>query len=96
MKKKPFLVWLIPLILLLLLIPFIVPSSLPWAGAEEALPEYEPVELSNSSPGTVPAEEVEWNKKTTRDRTLIQCTVFFVLTIIYRYLLCVLKYKVVI
>ena len=33
MKKKHTLVWLVPLILLLLLIPFLVPSALPYAGA---------------------------------------------------------------
>ena len=51
MKKKSLLVWLIPLILLLILIPFIVPSALPYAGAEAAdLPVYAPVELANPHP----------------------------------------------
>ena len=50
--KNRRLLWLIPLILLLLLIPFIVPSSLPAAGAE-SLPEYQPVTLSNPDPGEV-------------------------------------------
>ena len=46
MTKKRILLWLIPTILLLLLIPFIVPSALTYAGAEELdLPEYNPVEL---------------------------------------------------
>ena len=62
MKKNPW-KWLIPLILVLLLIPFIVPSSLPFAGAED-LPEYAPVELVNPHPGEIPMEEVDWaNKK---------------------------------
>ena len=50
--KNRRLLWLIPLILLLLLIPFIVPSSLPAAEAE-ALPEYQPVTLANPDPGEV-------------------------------------------
>lgn len=51
MKKKHTLVWLVPLILLLLLIPFLVPSALPYAGAEETeLPVYAPVELTNPHP----------------------------------------------
>ena len=51
MKKRHPLLWLIPLILLLLLIPFMVPSALPYAGAEEAdLPVYSPVELANPHP----------------------------------------------
>lgn len=51
MKKKPSLLWLIPLILLLMLIPFMVPSALPYAGAEEAdLPAYSPVKLENPHP----------------------------------------------
>ena len=70
MEKKRTLRWLIPLILLLLLIPLIVPSSLPSAGAEESVPEYQPVELSNPDPGPVPTEAVEWTKKVTRDRVL--------------------------
>ena len=57
--KKKLLTWLIPLILLLILIPFIVPSALPDASAEELdLPEYEPVELTNTDPDPVPTEEV--------------------------------------
>ena len=50
-KRSPFL-WLIPLILLLLLIPFVVPSALVYAGAEEAvsLPVFTPVELGNPNP----------------------------------------------
>ena len=36
MKNKSPLLWLIPLILLLLLVPFLVPSALTYAGAEEA------------------------------------------------------------
>jgi len=64
MKKKPTLIWLIPLILLLLLIPFIVPSALPYACAEEALPEYDPVELANPNPGPVPTQTKEWGRKT--------------------------------
>ena len=71
--KKKLLVWLIPLILLLVLIPFIVPSALPDAGAEEAaldLPEYEPVELANPAPGAVPTEEVPWGKKGTREKVI--------------------------
>ena len=50
MKKKPTLVWLIPLVLLLLLIPFIVPSAVTGAGAEDVMPPYAPVELSNPNP----------------------------------------------
>ena len=51
MKKKPSLLWLIPLILLLMIIPFLVPSALPYAGAEKAdLPVYAPVELANPNP----------------------------------------------
>ena len=34
MKKNRPLLWLVPLIVLLLLVPFIVPSALPYAGAE--------------------------------------------------------------
>jgi len=72
MKKSHPLVWLIPLILLLLLIPFIVPSALPdayAAGGKKAemdlsdLPEYEPVELANTDPGEVPTEEINWGKR---------------------------------
>ena len=71
MKKRHPLVWLIPLILLLLLIPFIVPSALPDAFALEQyldlsdvdLPEYAPVELENTAPGEVPTETIEWGKK---------------------------------
>jgi exopolysaccharide biosynthesis protein len=51
MKKKNNLLWLILLVFLLLAIPFIVPSALPYAGAEEAdLPVYSPVELTNPNP----------------------------------------------
>ncbi|MCR5565948.1 MAG: phosphodiester glycosidase family protein [Clostridiales bacterium] len=51
MKSKSPLLWLIPLILLLLLVPFLVPSALTYAGAEEAdLPVYSPVELDNPHP----------------------------------------------
>ena len=51
MKKNRPLLWLIPLIVLLLLIPFVVPSALPYAGAESAdLPVYAPVELENPNP----------------------------------------------
>jgi len=55
MKKNTPLLWLIPLIVLLLLIPFVVPSALPYAGAEESsdLPPYEPVELANPNPATL-------------------------------------------
>ena len=67
MKKRHPLAWLIPLIILLLLIPFIVPSALPDAFAAELdlsdLPEYEPVELVNTDPGKVPTETIEWGKK---------------------------------
>ena len=49
-QKRP-LLWLIPLILLLLLVPFLVPSAMPFAGAEETdLPVYSPVELANPHP----------------------------------------------
>ena len=34
MKNKRPLLWLIPLILLLMLVPFLVPSALTYAGAE--------------------------------------------------------------
>ncbi len=67
--KKRSLVWLIALIVLLLLIPFIVPSALPYAGAEEDLPEYVPVELANPAPGPVPTETKDWGK-TTREEVL--------------------------
>ena len=51
MRKNRPLVWLIPLILLLLLIPFVVPSALTYAGAEgDSLPVYAPVELANKHP----------------------------------------------
>ena len=50
MKNKRPLLWLIPLILLLMLVPFLVPSALTYAGAEEALPVYSPVELENPHP----------------------------------------------
>ena len=55
MKKNRPLLWLIPLILLLLLVPFIVPSALPFAGAEESsgLPVYAPVELANKNPASM-------------------------------------------
>ena len=48
-NKRPFL-WLIPLILLLMLVPFFVPSALTYAGAEEDLPVYSPVSLDNPNP----------------------------------------------
>ncbi len=49
-SKRP-LLWLIPLILLLLLVPFLVPSAVPYAGAEELdLPVYSPVQLENPHP----------------------------------------------
>ena len=75
MEKKSPLVWLIPLILLLLIIPFIVPSALPGAYAAGKkklqmedlstvdLPEYEPVTLTNPDPGEVPTEEIDWGKR---------------------------------
>ena len=51
MKNKHPLLWLIPLILLLLMVPFLVPSALPYAGAEESdLPVYSPVQLDNPHP----------------------------------------------
>ena len=51
MKKNHPLLWLIPLAVLLLLIPFIVPSALtPAQAEEEALPVYSPVELANPNP----------------------------------------------
>ena len=71
MKKKPALVWLIPLIILLLLVPFIVPSSISSAGAESDLPKYEPVVLTNPAPGPVATEEVAWtNSNATRAKAL--------------------------
>lgn len=55
MKNRHPLVWLIPLIVLLMLVPFIVPSALPYAGAEAVdLPAYAPVELEKLEPGTLP------------------------------------------
>ena len=49
-NRRP-LLWLIPLVLLLLLIPFVVPSALPVAGAEESgLPVYSPVQLADPHP----------------------------------------------
>ena len=51
MKNKRPLLWLIPLILLLMLVPFLVPSAIPGAEAESAdLPVYTPVELANPHP----------------------------------------------
>lgn len=51
MKSKSPLLWLVPLILLLLLIPFLVPSALTYAGAEEVdLPVYSPVKLDKADP----------------------------------------------
>ena len=51
MTKKRILLWLIPTLILLLLVPFIVPSAIPYAGAEGAdLPAYMPVELANPNP----------------------------------------------
>lgn len=51
MKNKRPLLWLIPLILLLMLVPFLVPSALTYAGAESVdLPAYSPVELANPHP----------------------------------------------
>ena len=51
MKKTHTLLWLIPLILLLMLVPFVVPSALSVAGAEELdLPVYAPVDLSSPDP----------------------------------------------
>ena len=51
MKNRCPLLWLIPLILLLMLVPFLVPSALPYAGAEGTeLPVYTPVELANPHP----------------------------------------------
>ena len=55
MTKKRTLLWLIPLIVLILLIPFLVPSALPYAGAEE-LPVFSSVELANPSPEPVVLE----------------------------------------
>lgn len=59
MKNHSVLLWLIPLILLLVLVPFLVPSALPAAGAEEesSLPVMEPVVLANPDPGPVPLNE---------------------------------------
>lgn len=66
MKKNRPLVWLIPLILLLMLIPFIVPSALTYAGAEEAsaLPAYSPVELANPHPDPLPMPNPKDQKST--------------------------------
>lgn len=51
MTKKRTLLWLIPTVILLLLIPFLVPSAIPGAGAEGAvLPVYTPVKLANPAP----------------------------------------------
>ena len=51
MKKNRSLLWLITLVLLLLIIPFVVPSALPYAGAESVdLPVYSPVDLANPNP----------------------------------------------
>ena len=55
MTKKRTLLWLIPLIVLILLIPFLVPSALPYAGAEE-MPVFPSVELSNPEPEPVVLE----------------------------------------
>ena len=71
MKKKQTALWLIPLIILLLLIPFIVPSSLSVAGAESVdLPVFEPVVLTNPNPGPVPTEEVEWKGREKLEKVL--------------------------
>ena len=51
MNKKSPLLWLIPLILLLMLVPFLVPSAITYAGAESSdVPVYSPVELENPHP----------------------------------------------
>ena len=55
MKNKVF-SWLIPLVLLLLLIPFIIPSSMSYAGAEE-LPVFEKEELANPHPAPLSFSE---------------------------------------
>ena len=77
MKARHPLTWLIPLIILLLIIPFIVPSALPDASAAELdlsgvdMPVYEPVDLANTDPGEVPTETIDWGKKgATRERVL--------------------------
>ena len=61
MKKTSTLIWLIPLILILLMIPFIVPSAIVSADAEEntfytleELPAYIPVTLENPNPDPLP------------------------------------------
>ena len=55
MKNPRIFLWLIPLILLLLLVPFVVPSALTYAGAESAdLPAYAPVTLENPNPDPLP------------------------------------------
>ena len=63
MKKQRVLLWLIPLVILMLLIPFIVPSALPYAGAESAdLPAYAPVELANPHPDPLPMPDPKGKK----------------------------------
>ena len=60
MKKHSPLIWLLPLVLLLTLLPFLVPSSLPIAGAEGeevTVPAYEPVTLNNPNPEPVRLNE---------------------------------------
>ena len=58
-NRSPFL-WIVPLILLLVLLPFLIPSALPVSGAEaeeETVPILEPVTLANPNPGPVPLNE---------------------------------------
>ena len=65
MKNDHRLIWLIPLILLLLVLPFLVPNAIVDAGAEgndfytlEELPKYEPVTLANPNPDPLPLGEI--------------------------------------
>ncbi len=50
------LLWLVPLVLLLLLLLFVVPSALPYAGAED-LPVFTDTELANPHPDPIPMAE---------------------------------------
>ena len=62
MKKRHLLLWLIPLIVLLMLVPFVVPSALRVADAESAdLPVFTPVELENPNPAPLQMPDPKGN-----------------------------------
>lgn len=63
MNKKSRLLWLIPLILLLLLIPFIIPSAMLDASAEDDLEEITMEEAAGGSLMTDDGHPIEWTKE---------------------------------